>query len=173
MKDALPLYTYPSIEFIENHINNTMSVFEYGTGGSTFWWAKHVKRVVACDHSKRWYEKILTNEPQNVEAVHVELIYGGDYCRTAAQYPGEFDIIVVDGRDRNNVAQQLLPGLKPDGVIIWDNSDTERYKHGLEYIESLGYKRINFVGTGPYHLSESAWETCIFYKEDNCMGISF
>ena len=38
----IPWLTYPSIAFIDPRLSCEMSLFEYGSGNSTLWWAGHV-----------------------------------------------------------------------------------------------------------------------------------
>jgi hypothetical protein len=40
--NPIPWITYPAIEFLVKRINNQLSVFEYGCGNSTLWWASRV-----------------------------------------------------------------------------------------------------------------------------------
>ncbi|WNC71297.1 glycosyltransferase family 25 protein [Thalassotalea psychrophila] len=59
--DALPWWTYPSIEFMETVISQNTRVFEFGCGNSSLWWQKRVFQVVSVDHDLEWVNKILPN----------------------------------------------------------------------------------------------------------------
>ena len=52
---VMPLFTYPAYEYL-NSIDWTdptpAKVFEYGSGSSTFWWAKRVNRLYSCEHNE-------------------------------------------------------------------------------------------------------------------------
>lgn len=53
----LPWFTYPSVQFIATRIGRGLSVFEYGSGASTLWWAARVRTVVSCGklmHDRFW-----------------------------------------------------------------------------------------------------------------------
>src|ERR1017187_8783871 len=54
----LPWMTYPAIEFIRKRVKPDMSVFEYGSGGSTIWWANQVREVISVEHDRAWFEKV-------------------------------------------------------------------------------------------------------------------
>jgi len=95
----VPWLVYPVLDFLAPRLRADMSVFEYGSGNSTLWWAARVREVVSCEHDREWYERIRARAPANVTLHHVPLEYGGDYCRRVAGFSGAFDIVVVDGRD--------------------------------------------------------------------------
>lgn len=165
----LPWFTYPAISFITPRIRANMKVFEFGSGASTLWWAQRVRKVVACEHYASWVEKLRAQAPANVTIHHVELVPNGDYCRTAARSDEQFDIIVIDGRDRVNCALNSIGSLKPGGVIIWDNADRDKYQRGYDYLMSNGFRRIDFTGLGP--IMYEPWSTAVFYRRENCLGI--
>lgn len=167
--NPIPWMTYPSINFLEKRINKGMTVFEYGCGNSTLWWANRVKQVFSYEHNKQWYDKMKFKIPSNVELYHIDLQYGGEYSRKVSEYVGRFDIVIIDGRDRINCAKNCLSSLKKEGVIIWDNSDKQCYEEGFNYLLQNHYKRIDFEGMGP--VNSYPWSTSIFYKNENCLGI--
>jgi hypothetical protein len=165
----LPWITYPAIEFLKKRVHPNMSVFEYGSGGSTLWWASRVKEVVSVEHDREWYQKIAPIVPGNVSLTWIELVYGGDYSRKITDFKNKFDIVVIDGRDRVNCAMNSISALKPDGVIIWDNSDREEYQQGYQALLKYGFRKIEFIGLAP--ICPIKAETTIFYRSNNCLGI--
>ena len=165
----LPWINYPAIDFLARRVRSDMSVFEYGCGHSTLWWAERVREVVACDHDLAWIERIRPRTPPNVTLRHVALEYGGDYCRVVAERPGRFDVVVIDGRDRVNCARHALTGLAPGGVIVWDNTDREEYRPGFEALAAAGFRRVEFMGLAPT-LNEKL-ETSVFYRDGNVFGL--
>ena len=81
----------------------------------------------------------------------------------------KFDIIIIDGRERVQTAKNSLHSLKRSGIIIWDNSDREKYKEGYQLLFEKGFKRLDFWGIAPGLHAETC--TSIFYREENCFGI--
>lgn len=167
--NPIPWITYPALEFLEGRVAKDMTVFEYGCGGSTLWWAGKVARVVASEHNLQWFETMRQLVPANVELCHAQLGGEGDYSRQILKYKNAFDIIVIDGRERNACAKNALGALKEGGVILWDNSERERYAEGQEYLLQNGFKRLDFTGLGP--LNFYAWGTSLFYRSNNCFGV--
>lgn len=165
----IPWFTYPAIDFLARRIHPYMSVFEYGCGWGTLWWASRVWRVVACEHDRGWYEEMSKKIPGNAFIYHLDLRYGGEYSSKIAEFKGQFDIVVIDGRDRVNCAINSLQALNAGGVIIWDNSDREEYRRGMDYLCHSGFRSINFSGISP--IVNYKTETSIFYRDGNCLGI--
>lgn len=143
-RNPIPWYTYPAIYFIESRIDNHMTVFEYGCGNSTLWWAHRVKKVISCEDNYAWYERIKREIPANVELYQIDSSNENQYVEKIKEYQNEFDIIIIDGWDRVNCVKNCLPALKKDGVIIWDNSDRAIYEEGYHYLLDNGYRRVDF-----------------------------
>jgi hypothetical protein len=167
--NPIPWITYPAIEFLGKRINKKISVFEYGCGNSTLWWALRVEEIISVEHDKTWYDKFAPIVPKNVTMSHVALEYGGAYAKKIAAYKKKFDIIVIDGRDRINCAVSSLNSIKNDGVIIWDNSDRKEYGEGIKLLQDNGFRKIEFIGICPIVNMKS--ETSIFYKDNNILNI--
>jgi hypothetical protein len=167
--NPLPWMTYPAIEFIKKRIHENMSVFEYGCGESTLWWASRVKDVISVEHDKEWFEKTARRIPKNVTIFHIELEYDGEYSRKIKEYRRNFDIVVIDGRDRVNCVLNSWEALKPSGIIIFDNSDRKEYEKGYNFLFDHGFRKIEFVGFTP--IVNFKAETGIFFRENNCLGI--
>ena len=164
----LPWLCYPVIEFLSGRLRADMSVFEYGCGNSTLWWAARVREVISCEHDPAWYERMRPRIPPNVTLRQVDLD-GGAYARTVSEYPGRFDIVMLDGRDRVNCAIHAVGALKPGGVILWDNSDRAEYQVGYDHLARLGFRKLPFIGLTTVHCHKN--EAGIFYQNDNVLSI--
>ena len=165
----LPWWTYPIIDFLARRVRPDMRVFEFGSGNSTLWWASRVEHVTAVEHHPRWAVRMAQAVPDNVSLLHVPLEPDGDYCRTSQRTGGRFDIVVVDGRDRVNCARECLGSLKEDGVIVWDDSQRRRYRPGFRFLGRRGFRQLEFHGHGP--MDTLPWETSVFYRDVNCLGL--
>jgi len=108
-----------------------------------------VREVISCEHDAAWLERIRARAPANVSLRHVVLDYDGAYCRTAAEYPGHFDIIVIDGRDRVNCAFHAVGALAAGGIIVWDDTDREEYRKGLRAFGAGRLSPRGFIGLSP------------------------
>jgi hypothetical protein len=162
----IPWYTYPCTRFVGGRVKPDMDVFEFGSGYSTLWWAKRAGSVTSCEHDKAFYEEISAKAPENVTYVLPE---AGEYASTVTMQPKKFDVVIVDGQDRVDCGKEAVAGLKPGGVVLWDNADRDAYKDGYDFLHSHGFRRIDFHGHGPIWIKE--WSTAIFYRDNNCFGI--
>ena len=166
---AIPWYTYPAIRFLESRVDKRMAVFEYGSGNSTTWWSTHAGRVVSCEHDVRWHAAVAERLPSHVEYHLIPLDNTGTYAAHISRHRSEFDIVVLDGRDRVRCAAHVEPALTSSGVIVWDNSDRIEYQEGYDNLATAGFKRLDFWGMGPINTYE--WCTSVFYRPGNCLGI--
>lgn len=107
--------------------------------------------------------------PQNVQLYYCKLNYGADYCKYAQKTGKLYDLIIVDGRDRVNCCINSLPALKPNGVLVLDDSERERYNEGRNFLINKGFKKIDFWGTAPTINYLKC--TTIFYRDGNCLDI--
>ena len=165
----IPWVTYPFIDLISERIKKSHAVFEFGSGNSTFFYAKHAALVVSVEHDKTWYDRIVKDKPENSEIIYCELVRNGDYCRMPVKLDEKFDIIIIDGRDRVNCCKHAIDALAENGVIVLDNSERESYKSGIDFLVKNGFKHLSFSGIVPglfYRMT-----TSLFYKEGNCLGI--
>lgn len=162
----VPWWTYTAISALETHFQRMGSkpvVFEYGSGASTIWLAKRCAQVISIEHDVEWYNGLigkLTPYP------HVQLLlkqpdqgYSGKYGSQKASHASfksyveaiketeqTFDIIVIDGRAREACLSGCLPFLKPNGLIIFDNSNRKRYQQALN---ACGLEVCRFYGCVP------------------------
>ncbi len=167
--NPLPWLTYSFIEFIKTRLDKKMKMFEYGSGYSTLFYSKYVRKVDGVEHDRNWYDFMKNKLPRNANILYKELEYSGEYSKAVQQTNEAYDIIIIDGQDRVNCMKNALKALSSRGVIILDDSQRERYYTGINYLLNKGFKRIDFWGisTGPL-LSK---RTTIFYREKNCFNI--
>jgi len=165
----LPWMNYPVIAFLEERLNKSHRVFEYGSGYSTLFFASLAKEVVAVEHDRQWYTEIEKKLADNASLLHCELDYDGKYCRAITEAKGPFDLVVVDGRDRVNCMLQARLCLTENGVVILDDAQREQYLPGIHHLTASGFKRLNFEGLKPTGIAPE--RTTLFYRTQNCLDL--
>jgi len=165
----IPWLTYPFISFIEPRLNNTLKVFEFGSGNSTYWFSERVKDIISLEHDYKWYSRLKTRMPGNAELVYKELKENGEYANYINETGKKFDLVIIDGRDRVNCVKKSMTALSERAVVIFDNSNVECYQEAMQVLKNNNFKRIDFFGMSPIVTITSC--TSVFYRENNCLGI--
>lgn len=172
---GVPWYTFGAIDWLESYLKPEMKVFEYGSGGSTIFYAKRVANVISVEHDTTWYQDVSSKvkEIRNAKVILIEPIRSrnklasnkpGDYrsanknmanldfkeyCTYIDRFTDEsFDLVAVDGRARTSCLLEAIPKVKPGGYLLLDNSDRDKYLAGIQLVG--GWKRTDFTGPLPY-----------------------
>jgi len=72
-------------------------------------------------------------------------------------------VVVVDGEHRNACAQAAAKHVRPDGAIVFDNSDRLEYSDGLRQLDEAGWLRVDFLGLCPCYAYKSC--TSVFFRD--------
>jgi hypothetical protein len=131
-------------------------VFEYGSGGSTLWFAGFARMLVSVEHDAGWHARV-TEELHKLGAEHctfllrppgpgaprailpaelgisyASLTVPGDleeYVRAIDSYPDEsFDLVLIDGRARTACMAHAQSKVRRGGLIVLDDSDRDDYE---------------------------------------------
>ena len=165
----IPWVTYSFIDFIKERLHKDLTIFEYGSGNSTLFYASRVKNVVSVEHDEAWYNKIVNQKAPNAEMIFTKLDTNGEYSQKAKLLGQKFDIIIVDGRDRVNCCKHGVTALSENGAIILDDSERAHYQEAREFLKQQGFKELSFSGISPGLFYNKA--TSVFYKSANCLEI--
>jgi hypothetical protein len=185
VKFRLPWISFPAIKYLEKFLDRRMKVFEYGCGGSTLFFADRVGTVISAEHDRAWYEKlsgIIKNSDESSVKINFippaagngdnEIYFSGnelysglsfkEYVSLIDSFPENyFDVILIDGRARNGCFLHSISRLRKGGLIVWDNSERERYRDFFSS-DNKGLKRLEFPGPTPF--SRYFTQTTIFIK---------
>lgn len=166
LNPVTPWTSQAAVRTFEQLLNNQMKGFEYGSGNSTLFFAKHLGHLTSVEHNAMWYNQIkgkmkemnLTNVdyhhiPADLEIKkHTYAFYKDypltesdfqvrreyhDYFSFVCRYPDQhFDFIMVDGRARVECCLNAIPKLKRGGIFVLDNSDRDRYAPVFKVLSS-------------------------------------
>jgi len=167
--EFLPWMNYPVITFLKERLSKDINIFEYGSGFSTRFYAKRVNTVTSLEYDKFWYKKIKETLPSNVELIFQKSDINGEYCRAIQKTNKKYELIVIDGDDRENCMRECISSLSENGVVVLDDSQRTEYEECILKLEKSGFRRIHFEGLKPKgkHMDR----TTIFYKDGNSLGI--
>ena len=86
------------------------------------------------------------------------------YATEITEYePQSFDVVIVDGMARALSAWLAAQYVKPDGIIVFDNSDRWQYNGAFRQLNAAGFRRVDFYGPGPVNRLE--WCTSLFVRD--------
>jgi predicted O-methyltransferase YrrM len=154
----LPWFSYAAIDFLEDHLEPEMSVCEYGSGGSTLFFAKRARSVFSIENDPEWFERVSRRlEAQSCRNVTMELHLfdfknptGFEHSAYLHAIPdGRFDVIVVDGGEewipvRPACFEKAEGRIKPGGIIVVD--DSWRYPQLREHNHACEVRTFKSVG---------------------------
>ena len=132
----IPWFSYAAIDFLKSFVQRHMSVFEYGSGGSTIFFARRADRVVSVEDNPKWFEWVsrrvqqqgLTNVTLELREFNFKEPVGFEKSAYLHAIPNEtFDIIVVDGSEEWTQVRPLCfemaeDRVKDGGIIVVDDS---------------------------------------------------
>lgn len=165
--EPIPWLTYPAIEYINQYNLNEMSIFEFGCGNSSLFWAKRAKKVISIENDINWfmYVKKYINCNHDIYLKKDK----GSYVNMLQELNLKYDIIIVDGEWRSACVEKAVDYLEEGGMIIIDNSDW--YPDSNNFLRSRGFFQIDFNGFGP--INNICWTTSIFIKANNRIQNTF
>lgn len=167
--DPIPWFSYPFIDFLLPRLTKNITLFEFGSGNSTMIFSLKVKDVISIEHNKEWFQMVNATKPSNVKLIQTKSESVSDYLEYFNNLIECVDIVVVDGLHRNECLIKSISKLSENGVLILDDSERHEYKDGIEYIEKLKFKRLDFWGIAPTVLFKKC--TTLFYKSKNCLEV--
>ena len=170
--DGLPMpsYSVAAMHFLEERLKKDMKVFEFGSGLSSLFYARKCKKVTAIEHDSGWYNEVKSHKSSNLSIYLKDLNSGnGDYEKAIFDFDEQYDLIVVDGRNRNKCIFNCIKKLSESGVIILDDSHREKYLSGKQFLEEQGFKSLKMFCHASSKMTFT--ETTFFYQKDNCLGI--
>ena len=167
--DPIPWMNYNVVSFLESRLTKDMSLFEYGSGYSTLFYSNLVREVTSVETNVDWYNKMKKLIINNVHLIYLDLKENREYCEYISMANKKYDIIVIDGRDRNRCTENAINSLSEKGVIIFDDTSHADYAAGVKILVNHGFHKLDFEGlkAGGFGLDR----TSVFYKKNNCLDL--
>jgi SAM-dependent methyltransferase len=154
-----------AVSYLGRVIESRWTVFEFGSGASTAWYAERAARVTSLEHDPAWHAEV-ERRLQSSGATNSDLRLTPIAAFPSAVWEmpdGSFDLIVVDGNDsdttdRVDCVRCAISKLRPGGLLVLDDSDNPRYRAVDDLLGKWVVRR--FRGMKPYPLV--ATETTVF-----------
>ena len=149
LKLRIPYTNLQLINFFKDfsNENKNITIFEYGSGSSTLFFEDYFTNIYSVEHDENWFKviskyikkaKVFFVPPVNCENPTINSRKIGyknsdftDYVNFIEKIGLSFDIIFIDGRARQDCLKIANNYLKPNGIIVLDDSNRNRYKKAI------------------------------------------
>jgi len=140
-------------EFLSSSLQKDHVMLEYGSGSSTSFISSYVKKLYSVEHDRDWYKKVKdqTKHLPNVEMIHVapntnkpgklkpaQYDWFVDYINWPKTQNTIFDVVLIDGRARQWVAESILDNIRDDSLVFihdYGKRKRPRYDRVLEFYD--------------------------------------
>ena len=154
----MPWFSYAAIDFLEEKLKPEMQVCEYGSGGSTLFFAKRTNRVISIEDNPQWFEMVTGRVKElGIDNVEVKLCpfdfknpIGFEKSEYLHAIPKKkLDVIVIDGSEEWKQVRPICFDhaenfIKPGGMIVVD--DSWRYPSLRTHNHAKDHKVFESVG---------------------------
>ena len=165
-KEPIPWYTYPAIEYFDQLDLSDKSVFEFGCGSSSLYWARKARKVTSLEAREVWYNKIKAQAPSNLNLICRGV--NDNYVETLHESEERYDIIIIDGMLRYPCTVAAIECIKDDGLIVFDNSDRAaeftKYAKAMELLRENNLLQVDMHGFTP--LNPYTATTSLFFTRN-------
>ena len=185
MADEAPWITFAARRFLDGIVGPRSAVFEFGTGGSTLYFARRAASLISVEHDPAWAETVRAaisaarlDRSWRLLLVAPEAGSGGDPADPAAHHSSDgrsfrayasaidacadesLDVVSVDGRARPSCVAHARTKIKPGGYLLLDDSERPHYRRAMELLR--GWERRDCFGPAPY--LRMFWQTTFFQR---------
>lgn len=164
----MPWLTYPALDFLASKNFTSSTILEIGGGQSSVFWSSISKKVVTFETDKNWIKTIkkMASNRDNLEIINAPEDYTKQVDFVIKKLKDlclKYDVIIIDGMNRELMFEISLDYLKDDGIIICDDSESFSFFNSWQKFQD--FMRIDFYGHQPGVIEPHA--TSILFKE-NC-----
>jgi hypothetical protein len=173
--DKMPWLSFSAIEFLKKEAEPDMLVFEYGSGGSTLFWASRAKYVISVEHDRSWFEKmnaeLIRDQITNVDYLLEEAQEDQVFAKKSIQNPDDY---ISEGKDYSgknfqNYVKTIdkYPDEHFDIIVIDGRARPSCIKHAIIKLKHEGYlvvdnsEREYYLSS--FQFSKAEWKTWNFY----------
>ena len=167
--DQLPWMNYSLVELLDERLHSQLSLFEYGSGYSTRFFANRVKVLYSVEHDQDWFEAVKKLKPCNANVYHESIANERAYIETIFRPERAFDVVIVDGVYRNECVKTAVGHLSAAGVLILDDTERSEYDISDQHMKRLGFKSLAISGLKPCSFRRS--QSTIYYRSKNVLDL--
>src|SRR5436190_7290387 len=132
---ALPWWSFSAVDFMKSRLSGSEKVFEFGSGGSTLFFAEHCLSIAAVEDNVGWHDRMqaeikrrgLDNATLLLRPFDFRRPIGFETSDYLTALDEKYDVIIIDGQDwtfqqRPVCFYRAENFVKEGGLIIVDDS---------------------------------------------------
>ena len=150
----IPLMKPNEWEFLQSYLHKDQIMLEYGSGRSTAIISGHVQTLYSVEHDAKWHNKVSSDIKHlpNINYFHVppnvipkkeklkpaKYEWFVDYINWPKTQDTIFDVVLIDGRARQWVAESILDNIRDDSFVFihdYGKNKRPRYDRVLEFYD--------------------------------------
>jgi len=158
---GIPWVTKQALWYLWLKLTPQTRVLEFGSGGSSIWFALYCEEIFTFETNREWFDKlqneIIKRGIKNLNSKYICSNTQEDVKVCDKLVP--FDILLVDGEDRESALKHGLQYLKAGGLLVLDNY--------FSYFPQLQRQVPNWYEWQPRFFYDPDWSgegTAIFIK---------
>jgi hypothetical protein len=162
----LPWFSYGAVDWLVKHADRELEVVEFGSGGSSIFFAQHYGRVIAMEHDAVWVSRVreLGAGHPNLEVCQIDVGLLADPSLLPPKLLNSTDIVVIDSVEDEGftLRPKLLRWVESHGhalrIVILD--DAQRYGSAIR--ECSAREVLEFQGLGPGRRGDTSTAILLF-----------
>jgi predicted O-methyltransferase YrrM len=123
-RPKVPWISYRARNFIDRTIQPNWRIVEFGSGGSTLWFAKRGGYVHSIESDPKWYA-LIQRQLEGLKNVRYECRTIETYANLSDHLERSLDFVLIDGEIRGSCAKNAIDKVKAGGMVYLDNSDKD------------------------------------------------
>lgn len=193
LNENVPWVTFAAIKFLDQKLTKDMRVFEYGSGGSSIFFAERVKEVISIEHDKSWSQKVLEKiQTHGYKNSQLRLVEPKEDLQVINKNASDIDSYISNdeiyiGKSFEDYAKSIdeYPAGYFDVILIDGRARPSCFKHAVTKVKEGGFlvldnaereyysnihKSLNnyhwkkYDFYGPGPYCFYFWQTCIWQK---------
>jgi predicted O-methyltransferase YrrM len=152
-----------AVSYLGRVIERDWTVFEFGSGASTAWYAGRAGRVTSLEHDSDWHAEVERRlRASRHDNWDLRLRPISDFPSAVRELPDEtLDLVVVDGddgddTDRVDCIRASLSKVRPGGLLVLDDSDNPRYRDADDLLRGWDVRRFRGMKSQPLVATETS-----------------
>lgn len=157
----LPILT-EAATILMKAITRQRDVFEFGSGGSTLWMSRFVKRLVSVEDDKDWYEAVKLALEQKSDGRAEIRFYSEKRLPDSIKGSDKWDVVFVDCRPQDSRRRAIIlgaPYVKPGGWLIADDYNFPKTRAEVDKLRVAGWDVGIVVGVKMHPVKKALVKT--------------